>query len=1035
MHTPTGGFPSPTDVLTPVGAQIAASKGLITNVNTPKKTTPSIHKITPMHTPTGGFPSPTDVLTPAGAQIATSKGLITNVNTPKKTTPSIHEITPMHTPTGGFPSPTDVLTPAGAQIATSKGLITPSPTDVLTPVGAQIATSKGLITNVNTPKKTTPSTPITQEINKVNSNISEGYQVRHTLISAPADTEYTINGKVYTRDEAVTYLDKNLGSMESYQSDLWARKNEGYTFITSNKDGTISFGGKRDTSLDFSRGEIGKIERGSEHLSGGNKIIGGILSGVSKFGFGAISTLAATGEILGKPIAKKIYGDKFDSNRHYVSVFDFAFEPLGLSPKGSIDIMLDNPAFLGGGVTTEIGMALAIGQGARLISTPTKTVTQYASRGGQFVKVGTKKIKMVPVSQAFLDASTTTGRSVSDDVIRAAASVSDDLTRGAGLTDDILMGSSKLGGGAADDVIRAAASVSDDLTRGAGLTDDILMGSSKLGGGAADDVIRAAASVSDDLTRGAGLTDDILMGSSKLGGGAADDIIRVTQKGGSSGMIDDMIRVGKEAAGATDDTIKGGFRAKQVIVKGAESVTKGKYYVPRKIYNLSFPSADDLARGSMKAGSTGTKRVLNPLMRARGFTRYTPNKNWVLPSMAPATKEATSKVIVKPTRFLLSSGTDDIAKSSVVGYDAAMKQTGKVIKTGRIIGRRSPRLTQALRLSYGSVSDVGIPGRGGMGISTRSVGGAGGLADDITRATGKTAVNLYNNPILRGGGLIDDITKGLGSATKLAGRTGSRQVAISLQDVARETIKRTATRMPNTMLTGASQLSPAVMAGTVLLNLGSTQAVAKLNNPSRLMPVDRQVSQIPFISPVPPIFEDAIDLAAATTQQQILVRKPAHEQQQQLVPPPLQEPPESNQRLAPVIQVLDTEQLYEVPLAVTPKSVLISPAPNIISPAPNILDPINIPILADSLTPPIPNVFTPIPHTVIETIQTPVTTAAFVPPIPIANPVSRGKPFINIPWWLRSGQGQGGLGGFTPWNRLIENKAVFKHRVGSFWRR
>ena len=860
-------------------------------------------------------------------------------------------------------------------------------------------------------------TSISKEINRVDTELDSAYKARMSIMAAAPGTEFIINNKVYSKEEALAYMDEGIGGMNTYRQDLWRRQQEGYTHIKPKGDGTVSFVGKPDTSLEWTKGELNKIDRGAEHLSGGNKILKGILSGISQVGLGAVSTLAATGEIVGRPLASGSYFGKqlhkpivknLDKNRHYVSVFDFALEPLGLAPKGSTQLMLDNPVMLSGGVLAEVGMALAIGEGARFISTPTQSVTKITfNASGKAVK-STSKVKLVPVSKAVLRSSSTTSRSLGDDAIRLVAA-----------------------------------------------------------GG-------------DDAVRGAGLSDDVLRGTGKLGRSAADDIIRVSERGGTAGMVDDVINAGKVLP---DDIVRGSSKVKGVTVKGAQGVTKAKYHIPRRLYKLGFPSADEAAKfmdegvdlsravlrsggkaGSsfsskdlMKVGSRGSKRVLNPFLRAKGIYRYDKNVRWVLPSMAPDTAKASSKLIVKPTEFIIRPG-DDMVKASVVGYDAAMRQSAEVVRAGRIIGRRSPTLTKALRLGYGSASDAGVVGRGGMRIFTGGGGlgddiirGVGGLGDDIVRGGSRASVDLSKASLRGVSGVGDDIVRagsrvsskgGIDlSKASLRGVSGvgddvmvasGRQALISLQVGAAEQV---AHHVPGGMLVRAAA-APALIASAALPALVAVRSVGRLA---------KQAQQVPAVKTVQSV--DAASVAGVS--ERVLGTKQGAGQV--LVPPVVKQVParQSGTRVDPVIKLPVSPVQGAGQVLVPPGIIQVNrPVSPVQGAAPKALQ-VQAPVGGDALLPflTIPVVtprdkITQAVAPVLGTASTPkrVTVQAPATGVPVsATPVAPtvgapGRPFFNVPWWLRGGAGGRGLGGAPPWAWEYGRRAVFKHRIGDLWR-
>jgi hypothetical protein len=62
---------------------------------------------------------------------------------------------------------------------------------------------------------------------------------------------------------------------------------------------------------------------------------------------------------------------------HYPSTFDFALEPLGFSPKGTTDFLLENPAFAAGGVGGEVAQGIVAGQAFRVVGRASKAGIKY----------------------------------------------------------------------------------------------------------------------------------------------------------------------------------------------------------------------------------------------------------------------------------------------------------------------------------------------------------------------------------------------------------------------------------------------------------------------------------------------------------------------------------------------------------------------------------------------------------------------------------------------------------------------------------
>jgi len=135
----------------------------------------------------------------------------------------------------------------------------------------------------------------------------------------------------------------------------------------------------RDTSLDWSKGEFEKLgtlrKEGETHLKSGD--IGTALMGsgqklgadIAEFGFGAVSSFGA----LLKPIVlDPLWGTEKSRSSHFVSPLDFAFEPVGWSPKGSSELMMEHPIFIAGGAAGEVLQSFAITQAFKPVSAGAK---------------------------------------------------------------------------------------------------------------------------------------------------------------------------------------------------------------------------------------------------------------------------------------------------------------------------------------------------------------------------------------------------------------------------------------------------------------------------------------------------------------------------------------------------------------------------------------------------------------------------------------------------------------------------------------
>jgi len=152
----------------------------------------------------------------------------------------------------------------------------------------------------------------------------------------------------------------------------------------------------RDTSLEWSKGEIAKIKalkvearkhtkrQFEDPLAGITGAVQHVGAEVAMFGFTAISSFAA----LGKPVAEvtlKKLGYK-TKPVHYISAFDIPFEPIGWSPKGSVELLKQT------GPTGWAGMAAGETLQVAAITQVLKPVTTVAKVG---VKAGIKKIPSV----------------------------------------------------------------------------------------------------------------------------------------------------------------------------------------------------------------------------------------------------------------------------------------------------------------------------------------------------------------------------------------------------------------------------------------------------------------------------------------------------------------------------------------------------------------------------------------------------------------------------------------------------------------
>lgn len=93
-----------------------------------------------------------------------------------------------------------------------------------------------------------------------------------------------------------------------------------------------------------------------------------------------------------KPHLERAMEPYYDFGIHYVTPLDFAFEPLGLSPGGSTELLKKYPAFTAGGVVGEIAQAVAFDYAIKGATTGVKiglkgTIKRLPSLYGQFSSV------------------------------------------------------------------------------------------------------------------------------------------------------------------------------------------------------------------------------------------------------------------------------------------------------------------------------------------------------------------------------------------------------------------------------------------------------------------------------------------------------------------------------------------------------------------------------------------------------------------------------------------------------------------------
>ncbi|NCC47182.1 MAG: hypothetical protein EOM16_09130, partial [Bacteroidia bacterium] len=145
-----------------------------------------------------------------------------------------------------------------------------------------------------------------------------------------------------------------------------------------------------DTSLDWTKKEFEKIDAAYD--------INPVLGGIAEYGFGAVSSIAATGQGIGSLVG---LGKGLP---HYVSSFDVALEPFGLAPKGTTEILADRPVFTTGQVAGEIFQATAGGYAGTVVKSGIKS---GAKTGASAILSGAgkayQKVSRFIPEESFLD--------------------------------------------------------------------------------------------------------------------------------------------------------------------------------------------------------------------------------------------------------------------------------------------------------------------------------------------------------------------------------------------------------------------------------------------------------------------------------------------------------------------------------------------------------------------------------------------------------------------------------------------------------
>ena len=149
-----------------------------------------------------------------------------------------------------------------------------------------------------------------------------------------------------------------------------------------------------DTQMDwakYQKGEIDKLPTGAKQTSSfGFGLVSGLFSvvkpvakvlGVEKefniaATIGMAQAIAPPGVVSNEKFYEQLGGglktQLQSSDIHYPSALDIAFEPIGLSPKGSSEFIRSDPYMLAGSIGAEVAQAIVATEATKLISTPLK---------------------------------------------------------------------------------------------------------------------------------------------------------------------------------------------------------------------------------------------------------------------------------------------------------------------------------------------------------------------------------------------------------------------------------------------------------------------------------------------------------------------------------------------------------------------------------------------------------------------------------------------------------------------------------------
>ena len=189
------------------------------------------------------------------------------------------------------------------------------------------------------------------EITTIEQQQKELQQTRDSLNPAQVYILQTDTGiKRMTGVQLQQMYDRDIQQMERYQTDInkqnqTIKKMDPRTNIQTNtKTGNITIQ-KPDTSFDFTKTVFKKVIDPAYKIP----VVGPYVGAKLEMEFGAYSSGLATI----KPVIDLATGGK-SSQTHFSSAFDFAFEPIGWSPKGSTQILTDRPLFTAGAIGGEI---------------------------------------------------------------------------------------------------------------------------------------------------------------------------------------------------------------------------------------------------------------------------------------------------------------------------------------------------------------------------------------------------------------------------------------------------------------------------------------------------------------------------------------------------------------------------------------------------------------------------------------------------------------------------------------------------------